>query len=45
MNVEDSERTSSCTRKDLEQDLKRINFNDLILSSLKIMIMQAQIKL
>jgi len=40
MNVEDSERTFSCTCKDLEQDLKWINFNDSILSSLKMMMMQ-----
>ncbi len=40
MNVKDSERTFSYTRKDFEQDLKWINFNDSILSSLKIMTMQ-----
>ncbi len=45
MNVEDSERTFSCIRKDLEQDFKWINFNDSILSSLKTMMMQMQIKL
>ncbi len=45
MNVEDSERTFSCTRKDFKQDLKWINFNDSILSSLKTMMMQMQIKL
>ncbi len=45
MNVEDSERTFSCTRKDLEQDLKWINFNNSILLSLKMTMMQMQIKL
>ncbi len=45
MNVENSERISSCTRKDLEQDLKWINFNNSILSSSKMMMMQMQIKL
>ncbi len=45
MNVKDSERTFLCTRKDLKQDLKWINFNDLILSSLKMMMMQTQIEL
>ncbi len=45
MNVEDSERTFSCTCKDLEQDLKWINFNDSILSSSKMMMMQTQIEL
>ncbi len=45
MNVEDSERTFSCTRKDFEQDLKWINFNNLILSSLKTTMMQTQIEL
>ncbi len=40
MNVENSERTFSCTCKDFEQDLKWINFNNLILSSLKTMMMQ-----
>ncbi len=45
MNVENSERTFSCTRKDLKQDLKWINFNDLILSSSKTTMMQMQIEL
>ena len=45
MNVENSERTFSRTRKDLEQDLKWINFNDSILSSSKMMMMQMQIEL
>ncbi len=45
MNVEDSERTFSCTRKDLEQDLKWINFNDSILLSSKTTTMQMQIEL
>ncbi len=45
MNVEDSERTFSCTCKDFEQDLKWINFNDSILSSSKTMMMQMQIEL
>ncbi len=45
MNVEDSERTFSRTRKDLEQDFKWINFNDSILSSSKTMTMQTQIEL
>ncbi len=45
MNVEDNERTFSCTCKDLEQDLKWINFNDSILSSSKTMMMQTQIEL
>ncbi len=45
MNVEDSERTFLHTCKDLEQDLKWINFNDLILSSSKMMMMQTQIEL
>ncbi len=45
MNVEDSERTFLRTRKDFEQDLKWINFNDLILSSSKMMMMQMQIEL
>ncbi len=45
MNVEDSERTFSRTRKDLEQNLKWINFNDSILSSSKMMMMQMQIEL
>ncbi len=45
MNVKDSERTFSRTRKDFEQDLKWINFNDSILSSLKTMMMQMQIEL
>ncbi len=45
MNVEDSERTFSRTRKDFEQDLKWINFNDSILSSSKTMMMQTQIEL
>ena len=45
MNVEDSERTFSRTRKDFEQDLKWINFNDSILLSLKTTTMQTQIEL
>ncbi len=45
MNVEDSERTFSRTRKDFEQDLKWINFNDSILLFLKTMMMQTQIEL
>ncbi len=45
MNVEDSERTFLRTRKDLEQDLKWINFNDSILLSSKITTMQTQIEL
>ncbi len=45
INVKDSERTFLCTCKDLEQDLKWINFNDSIFSSLKTMMMQMQIKL
>ncbi len=45
MNVEDSERTFSCTCKDFEQDLKWINFNDSILLFLKMMMMQTQIEL
>ncbi len=45
INVKDSERTFLCTCKDLEQDLKWINFNDSILSSLKTIMMQMQIKL
>ncbi len=45
INVEDSERTFSCIRKDLEQDLKWINFNDSILLSSKTMTMQTQIEL
>ncbi len=45
MNVKDSERTFVCTRKDFEQDLKWINFNNSILSSSKMMIMQTQIEL
>ncbi len=45
MNVEDNERTFSCTCKDLKQDLKWINFNDSILSSSKMMMMQIQIEL
>ncbi len=45
MNVKDNERTFSHTCKDLEQDLKWINFNDSILSSLKTIMMQMQIKL
>ncbi len=45
INVKDNERTFSCTCKDLEQDLKWINFNNLILSFLKTMMMQMQIKL
>ena len=45
MNVKDSERTFSRTRKDFEQDLKWINFNNLILLSLKMMMMQTQIEL
>ncbi len=45
MNVKNSERTFSCTRKDFEQDLKWINFNDSILSSLKTTTMQMQIEL
>ncbi len=45
MNVEDSERTFSRTHKDLEQDLKWINFNDSILSSSKTIMMQTQIEL
>ncbi len=45
MNVKDNERTFSRTRKNLEQDFKWINFNDLILSSLKTIMMQMQIKL
>ncbi len=45
MNVKDSERTFLHTRKDFEQDLKWINFNNLILSSLKTIMMQTQIEL
>ncbi len=45
MNIKDSERTFSCTCKDFEQNLKWINFNNLILSSLKTMTMQMQIEL
>ena len=45
MNVKDSERTSSRTCKDFKQDFKWINFNNSILSSLKTMMMQMQIKL
>ncbi len=45
MNVEDSERTFSRTRKDFEQNLKWINFNDSILSFLKTTMMQMQIEL
>ena len=45
MNVENNERTFSRTRKDLEQDFKWINFNDSILSSSKMTMMQMQIEL
>ena len=45
MNVKNSERTFSCTCKDLKQDLKWINFNDSILLSSKTTTMQMQIEL
>ncbi len=45
MNVEDSERTFLHTHKDFKQDLKWINFNNSILSSLKTTTMQTQIEL
>ncbi len=45
MNVKDNERTFSRTCKDFEQDLKWINFNDLILLFSKTMMMQMQIEL
>ncbi len=45
MNVENSERTFSRTCKDLEQDFKWINFNNLILLFSKMTMMQMQIKL
>ncbi len=45
MNVKDSERTFLHTRKDFKQDLKWINFNNSILSSSKMMMMQMQIEL
>ncbi len=45
MNVEDNERTFSRIRKNFKQDLKWINFNNSILSSLKMMMMQMQIEL
>ena len=45
MNVENNKKTFSCIHKNLEQNLKWINFNNLILSSSKMTMMQMQIKL